>query len=465
MTEQELERRLQGYFRAETDGEVASGSLLASITAIPERRPAGPFASGRGLLLLAAAGLILALLAGSALAIGSGLIELPWQHAPTLINQAPASPVPLSTPAAVAPPPLAATTPTPSLPSASAPASVAGPWTTLDLQPLQAGPPAGAWVVSWSGGYLALVQSGNPHYDFMGNPVGAGPLDAWTSPDGRTWTELPADTFGPTAFTFGAAPLAGGVEVFTQLGDRSTTAWSSNDGVTWTSSPAPAIELSGGLYPSPPSNQVAGGPGGVVAMSYSNTIEFSADGRAWQGVTLPGFDFNIGGVAAFDTNFVAFGVAGPSSGRYPATWLSEDGLHWTRTGPMIGPGPVDYLGEVQACTAGLVALGQGGLFSGDSIWTSADGRSWSQVGTNRSSPEGVSATGWLVGDGNRLLWYSNPADGPTVYLTSFDGVTWTKLNLTGDTSAATSGQVTPFLTHDGILFIGADGAWFGSAGN
>jgi hypothetical protein len=72
--------------------------------------------------------------------------------------------------------------------------------------------------------------------------------------------------------------------------------------------------------------------------------------------------------------------------------------------------------------------------------------------------------GGFLGEGTRLLGYGITADGqPTEYWISQDAADWTKLTLTGDTSAATTGQVTPFLMRDGILFSGSSGAWFGSA--
>ena len=235
------------------------------------------------------------------------------------------------------------------------------------------------------------------------------------------------------------------------------------------------MKLTGGLYPWPPSevedNEVAGGPGGVVALSNDNSIEFSADGQVWQNITLPGDGARVAGVAAFGTDFVAVGNSGINDNANPVAWWSEDGLHWTATGPITRPG--EGFIHVQAGAGGLVAQAWGGPFSDlNSLWTSPNGRSWS-LSAEPVFPgqgDGTSAGGWLEGDGTRLLWYSVPggpgeAAAPTAYFTSLDGLSWTQLSLTGDTSAATAGQATPFLMRDGILFIGVNGPWFGSAAN
>ncbi len=220
------------------------------------------------------------------------------------------------------------------LPSGSVPPISTQTWTTLDLQPVEGGPAPGSWVVGWSGGYLALWQSGDPHYNSMGNLVGAGPLYAWVSRNGRTWTQLPADTFG-----------AGGSHLWRSPGGRrchrhhriarwpcDCLAFQGRDRVGV--EPRAVVKLTGGLYPWPPSevedNEVAGGRGGVVALSYNcvdiapsvpaacdnnNVIEFSADGKVWQDVTLPGDGAEVQGVAAFGTGFVAVGIAAPTQTR------------------------------------------------------------------------------------------------------------------------------------------------------
>jgi hypothetical protein len=78
MTDRELELQLRAWYRARADQSMtAPAELAASVLAIPDEEPVRPefFGSRRTLLLMAAA-LLLALVVGTAVAIGEGL--LPW---------------------------------------------------------------------------------------------------------------------------------------------------------------------------------------------------------------------------------------------------------------------------------------------------------------------------------------------------------------------------------------------------
>lgn len=81
MTERELEQRLRDWFQAEIgDGLEAPAGLRASVAGIPDTMltPVTVFGGRRNLALLAVAAMLAALLIGGALAVGSGLIRLPW---------------------------------------------------------------------------------------------------------------------------------------------------------------------------------------------------------------------------------------------------------------------------------------------------------------------------------------------------------------------------------------------------
>lgn len=78
MTERELEQRVRAWCRDRAD---AAGplplTLRMSVSEIPEAMPArpNPFASRRGLLMLTAAALLVAMLVGGAIAVGAGLLR------------------------------------------------------------------------------------------------------------------------------------------------------------------------------------------------------------------------------------------------------------------------------------------------------------------------------------------------------------------------------------------------------
>jgi hypothetical protein len=81
MTERELEQRLREWFQTEIgDGLEAPAELRASVAGIPDTMPTPVtvFGGRRNLALLAVAAMLAALLIGGALAVGSGLIRLPW---------------------------------------------------------------------------------------------------------------------------------------------------------------------------------------------------------------------------------------------------------------------------------------------------------------------------------------------------------------------------------------------------
>jgi hypothetical protein len=436
MTDRELERRLRHWYGdAVGEQETAPIELRRRIAAIPIAPPA-PLRrrSRRGpLTLLAVAAL---LLVSGAMTAGSGVMRLTTPPAPS-------------------------------------PSLAGGGWTSLDLQRLQDGPPTDGFVVSWSGGELALWESGDPQQTEFGGLTGAGPLYAWVSRDSVRWVRVPPSAFSPVVVAYAVATMGSSVVVLTETSDYTSTAWLSADGTTWTSERAPLWRFSDRAFGNAQvtwDNRVAGGPNGIVAIGgqrqdvvgASNVVYFSADARVWQSATLPGEGASVAGVEAFGSGFVAVGST-ESSQIHPAAWRSDDGLHWTQT--LDGTArPGEAFLHVEAGRGGLIANSWSGPFNKiRSWWTSPDGRSWT-IGTD---PLGGATgdNGPYEGDGTRLLWSTYQV--PNQYWISLDGTFWTKLSLSGDTWAVTGAATMPFLMRDGVLFRG-DAAirtsWFGSAG-
>jgi len=179
-------------------------------------------------------------------------------------------------------------------------------------------------------------------------------------------------------------------------------------------------------------------------------------------------------VAANAAGYVAVGGSGSpgSSSVQPVAWYSADGTHWTPAAVAAKKG--DLFSLVYAGASGFVATSlQPAVTPGTtSMWTSADGTRWTPSGKD---PLGVidscagsgSVAGSFAGDGTHLLVYGpqGGCSGPLEYWTSLDGTRWTKLALTGDATAVTSGSdyIGASLLRDGILFGGSTGAWFGAA--
>ena len=218
-----------------------------------------------------------------------------------------------------------------------------------------------------------------------------------------------------------------------------------------------------------PSTLAGNGTGAVGIDSASpDRVQFSADGIGWQSVALPGTtNAQVEGVAALGSGFVAVGAGGTTT-RSPVAWWSNDGLQWTSATVEVHPG--DGFVAVYAAHDGLMALSSTGDVPGlTSFWTSPDGRSWKP---SAADPLGVvtegegqgSANGIFSGDGTRLLGYGTVGTDPTIeWWTSLDATDWTRLAITGQTTATSIADLQPFLEEDGILFNSGQTSWIGVA--
>ena len=445
MTDNDLEQRLRNHYRSLDPSTAPRGLALriqdgmtrpVSRWAFLGRMPA----IATGIAAVAVVALVIAFRPGGLLApVGAS----PSPETPTPSASATPHPSPAISPDSTQ-------SPTAGLPGGTIPPVSTEPWASLNLVPVSGNPQPWS-IVAWSDGYLALGATTGD----------TSPLPAWISGDGRHWNSLAEGTLGSASAVL-AAPAPDGILVVTESATGMTTAWHSTDGTTWTSTPAPALRFGR-------ESDIAGGPGGIVAVlaESRNRLEVSTDGRTWQAVSLPGpATAVVQGVAAFATGFVAVGETGTGTGS-PLAWLSDDGLTWSVA--EVQPHPGDGFSGVHAGGRGLVAMSSTNEVPGlASFWASADGRTWSlatdPLGLWQQGEGSGSANGLFAGDGTRLLGYGITADNqPTEYWISLNATDWTQLTLTGDTSAATTAQVTPFLMRDGILFAGSDQAWFGTA--
>jgi hypothetical protein len=239
----------------------------------------------------------------------------------------------------------------------------------------------------------------------------------WTSVDGVIWARVPHDEsiFGGNEDVEIASVTAGG-SALVAVGNASSheepsfgygtettraVVWTSVDGITWSRL----------------------GLGDAVI-----------DGIAMQSVTTSG------------PGFVAVGSAPFRGGSIAAVWTSPDGFDWSSapyTRKVFGDG-VGYerveMASVTAGGPGLVAVG--GPESAVLVWTSVDGRTWSQlppdadfIGPGDQSVRSVIAGGpglvavgteaSLVGfvAGQDSLVYTQIA----VVWTSRDGITWSRV--------------------------------------
>jgi hypothetical protein len=325
------------------------------------------------------------------------------------------------------------------LPSVSL-APAAG-WSGLgDVQKLADGPVGASSLTAWAHGYVAVRNA----------PAG-GKITVWTSPDGRTWTVVPAATFTGSS----AVSAAAGDSVVLASWNDGNGVWISADGSDWTSNGGPPI----GDRP------MVGDARGMVAIMDDPQYQlvYSGNGSGvWHTTTLPGASVdNVQSIALSGDGFVAVGtMPGPDAGTWvPTAWWSKDASTWTQSivPDAVGQGFV----SVVAGRNGFVATSKSVDGSGTAtLWSSADGAAWQRVGT--SMPLGPDAV--FAGDGTHILG-CDVVGGALSCWSSLDGEVWSSLPVQGDTSqlvaARTSLRIFPL--RDGVLFVTADGVWFGQA--
>ena len=358
--------------------------------------------------------------------------------------------------------------------SASPAASLAGTpppitWTTLTVTEIASPRPTNGAVISWSGGDLAVAPE-----------RADGPERVWRSPDGLTWTELPATTLGfddPTGNTLlnSATRCGDGVLVETVDGAAHVSLWSSPDLVSWTQHPfhnASRGDLAA-IGTTAVANVDTGG-GSATGMA----LDVAPDCATWQRVTLPGpRTGQITGLVADAAGFVAVGYAGDVQGTAstPLAWWSKDGMHWSAAVTPATRG--EGFEEVWAGNGGFLALSTDHRsFGVESLWSSPDGHRWFQLanaplGAIRGSVGAGSPAGSVTGDGTQLLVYGRPgvspaddSSGTAEYWISTDGTSWTRLTFSGPgaTAMLADQYPVPMLTPTGVLFAGRSTTWFGA---
>jgi hypothetical protein len=338
----------------------------------------------------------------------------------------------------ITPPPGPALEPLPSV--SLAPAAE---WSGLGvLQKLSDGPSGVSSVAAWAHGYVAVRNA----------PAG-GKIAVWNSPDGRTWTVVPAATFTGSS----AVVAAAGDSVVLASWNDGNGVWVSADGVNWTPS-------SQGNPPIGDRPMVGDGRGMVAVMDDPEyQLVYSGNGSdTWHTTTLAGASAdNVQSIALSGDRFVAVGrMPGSGSGTWaPAAWTSTDGATWTES--LVPGAPGEGFVSVVAGRNGFVATSKsvdgGGAVT---LWSSPDGATWRKLGSGSSlSPDAI-----LAGDGTHILGCDVVGSALSCW-SSLDGEVWMLLPLQGDTSqlvaAGTSLRVFPL--RDGVLFVTADGVWFGQA--
>jgi len=222
----------------------------------------------------------------------------------------------------------------------------------------------------------------------------------WTSPDGITWSRVAHDeaVFGGDGDQEMVSVTTGGpglVAVGPDLSDLEAEVWTSPDGITWSRLPADTAVF-GGSHIQSMLSVTTGGPG-LIAVGWEATwgeIDATAwtsdDGISWSRVASLAAVFAGEGVqsmmsaTAGGPGLVAVGLDSSAGDENAAIWTSPDGIGWSRVPDVeavFGGLGNQGMASVTAGDTGVVAVGQDG-WGGDfdaAVWTSPDGITWARL--------------------------------------------------------------------------------------
>ncbi len=282
-------------------------------------------------------------------------------------------------------------------------------------------------VVRRSGGALVAVGSVYPGW----HP------QAWTSPDGETWTLAP---MGTAEFTFPVALAVGADDTVVAVGRTGSRplAWTSQDGRVWLEHPVATLGPSSGTTAermtaviATPDGFLAGGSVGPELGDRHARFWSSADGSTWRPVAddpAVFADAEVTSILRTADGFVAIGLVGnvqDISGS--VAWRSTDGRSWS---------PIDDQSLAKGRAVSMVTAPGGGIVAVGSdldqheafAWTSLDGRTWTLAPSEASRQyhgkirmTDVTVIGdELIGVGN----YVGLQRGTAISWVSTDGLHW-----------------------------------------
>ena len=288
----------------------------------------------------------------------------------------------------------------------------------------------------------------------------------WTSPDGRTWTQVPQEELGSGSIndvtTGGPGLVAVGTndnELRRVAGEQAEgpthpVVWTSEDGRSWTRHPDDPV-FRDALF----ANAVTSGGPGVVAVGAHNKAWFSSDGMTWELAEVPpvpegvypGDDGRhpqvyLEQVAASDHRFVAVGTAlmnDADLSQVPIMWTSLDGRSWTDVpvDPEVFPRGADIAAITHGAN-GFVAVGNLNQGHQPMAWSSADGLRWhrasdqeafaSRVGlrgrSSTVSSVAASQRGYVAVGADGLCSSGAECPSEAAIWTSTDGESWVRVS-------------------------------------
>ena len=300
-----------------------------------------------------------------------------------------------------------------------------------------------AGEIAWgNAGFLAVAR------EFEGGE--GGPritgYSMWRSADGQTWTEVTYPA--PDAGSYDLASLSGAADGSYVLHTLQFTpdvvgsplvSLRSTDGETWE-------PLETGLPEDMYIQAIEEGPAGYLLMGGQGaetnpTLWLSDDALTWELVHEFNQDEQFVQLHDGDGGAEGYVVIGrriePDSSSYERfAFASADGREWFETAAPFGPDDQSYVWTVGVSSLGgdwLATLGR--RDAPTSLWSSADGLSWTESGS-LDHPEGSVATPGLFEEvGDELIFAPNATvtfDGTPGIWSSADGTTWSPIDLGAD---------------------------------
>jgi len=280
-------------------------------------------------------------------------------------------------------------------------------------------------IVTSADGFI--LYGADAHNYLPGDSTG---VEAWTSPNGQTWTSigtvLPAPATIHNVYATAQGYMAPG-----SLGAAMPVLFRSEDGITWSTHdlPGDGTEFPIGVAATDSAIVVVAGFGGLrqdpihdalpeqFRPSETNGLHlswggppFSVQVQAPMGITIYTATADDLGL---DDDLVDMWMGGGPEMGGTTIWHSTDGTDWTSStidDLMLNSVAVDSSGN-------FVASGYG--FSGEQSLKSADGITWEEVQRPRNIQQTVSGDVGSIG-----MSYGNRAS----LVVSLDGETWTTIN-------------------------------------
>jgi hypothetical protein len=337
-------------------------------------------------------------------------------------------------------------------------------------------------VFGWSRGYVGFRSVSQITESHNGFTVDSDVTVTTASSDGIHWTAgrtLPKAGIGSQVGISGVVEGPKGLLAVGRFG-RGTCGgtptvdvlWGSTDGLTWSRVPLPADFANSSVY-----TLDAGSSGyiatGVLKDGATTAVWVSTDGRSWRRAPMPksaaGTVF-VDGATAFAGGFVLSGAQQIQLGcgesvQVPSVWSSADGKSWTRP-TLPGAIPVDSTWVNVDRISDRVVMATAWTYdsatqsSSELVWATSDGRTWKQL----AWPPNLFRAAVLT-DGKRGLLFATPTGSfETAIIATVDqDMNVAILTSSGDLPTGGAMMGTTALGPAGIVELSSDGLnlWLG----